>query len=645
MSSSHRDGAARKGVCEPAGREALLESAETLKALVNASPLAVVAFDADGTIRMWNPAAERMFGWTAAEVLGKPHPIVPEDKQEEFRRLRETALAGNTFTGMELRRVRKDGSPIDISVSTAPIRDEGGSITGIMSILTDVTDRKRSEEELRRLATAVEQAAEAIVITDERGAIQYVNPAFERISGYGKEEVAGKNPRILKSGRHDREFYQEFWATLLRGETWSGVFVNRRKDGALYEEEAVISPVRDASGRVANYVAVKRDVTAERRMEEQLQHAQKMEAVGRLAGGVAHDFNNLLTAITGYSELVLARLEEEDPSHRDVEEIRRAAERAATLTRQLLAFSRRQVLRPKVLDLNEVVGGMRKMLARLIGEDVELVTAFGAASGRVTADPGQIEQVLVNLAINARDAMPDGGRLVVETSDLDLDGTRAGLHDPVRPGKYVVLSVTDTGCGMDEATMSRLFEPFFTTKEVGKGTGLGLATAYGIVAQSGGHLRAESEPGRGSTFRVYLPRVDAEVPRDAAPAAPRRGSETILVAEDEEMVRELVSAVLGQQGYAVLPARDGEEALRLAEEHEGSIPLLVTDVVMPRMGGIDLAVRLRSRRPGIRVLFVSGYTDTAGKPLGVPEPGTEFLHKPFLPSVLASRVRSLIDSP
>jgi CheY-like chemotaxis protein len=381
-------------------------------------------------------------------------------------------------------------------------------------------------------------------------------------------------------------------------------------------------------------------------VEEQLRQAQKMEAVGRLAGGIAHDFNNLLTAITGYTDLLLMDLPEGDPARREVQEIRKAGNRAASLTHQLLAFSRRQVLRPRVLDLNQVVMNMEKMLRRLIGEDIELVTSLADNLECVKADPGQIEQVIANLAVNSRDAMPKGGKLLLKTGNLVLGETDPGRHDPVQPGSYVLLEVTDTGSGMDEATMSRLFEPFFTTKEVGKGTGLGLATVYGIVKQSGGYIWAYSDVGLGTTFKVYLPSVEMPAEfaeKDAALFYPSTGEETVLVVEDERMVRELVREILAQQGYNVLEAHRGTEALEVSERHEGPIHLLLTDVVMPGMDGPELARRLTAQRPEMKVLFMSGYTDHIILHDGVLVPGSEFLQKPFTVRALGTKVRSVLD--
>ena len=620
-----------------------------LATLIEASPLAIVTFDPDGVVTMWNPAAERIFGWSENEALGARLPFVPAEKQAEFLALRRRALLGDAFTEPELHRRRADGSPIVVSVSTSPLRRPDGTIYGIMSILMDVTERKAAEESRALLTMAVEQAGESIVVTDTRGTIQYVNPAFERITGYDRVEAIGQNPRILKSGRHDAAFYRNLWKTLRDGEVWRGTFLDKRKDGTLYEEDAVISPVRDPSGRVVNYVAVKRDVTSIRRMEEQLRQSQKMEAVGRLAGGVAHDFNNLLTAISGYSDLLLHRLPDYSTLRRDVEEIRKAGDRAAALTRQLLAFSRRQVLQPKVLDLNIVVTTMEHMLRRLIGEDIDLSTELSPSLSRVKADPGQIEQVIVNLAVNARDAMPDGGRITIATADTELSPAYAAAHPEVRPGPHVLLSVADTGHGMSDETQAHLFEPFFTTKERGKGTGLGLATVYGIVQQSGGHLRVNSAADRGSTFLIYLPRVES--PGDGAqetdrslPSHPSPGTETVLLAEDEEVVRRIAREILSGNGYKVLEAGNGREALLLAEAHRGEIHLLLTDVVMPKMSGRELTEAIRPLRPGLRILYMSGYTDDDILRDGVLEGGIPFLQKPFTPEGLARKVREVLDS-
>ncbi len=419
-----------------------------------------------------------------------------------------------------------------------------------------------------------------------------------------------------------------------------------RPDGTvrIVQEQGLLD--KDEAGRPRRLLGTVHDITTRRQMELQLRQAQKMEAVGRLAGGIAHDFNNILTAITGYAGLLLEDLAGDDARRADVDEIRRAAERAAALTRQLLAFSRQQVLAPRVLDLNELVTNLDKMLRRLIGEDMELVTVPAPDLGAIRADPGQLEQVLVNLVVNARDAMPEGGRLTIETANVTLDEEYARLHAPAVPGRYVLLAVSDTGMGMDPETRSHIFEPFYTTKEKGKGTGLGLATVYGIVKQSGGFVWVYSEPGQGATFKIYLPRVD-EPAQPLEPLATAttslRGTETVLLVEDEVTVRAVAREMLERQGYTVLEATGAEAAMALAEAHRGPIHLLLTDVVMPGSSGRALADRLTALRPELRVLFMSGYTDEAVVRHGILERGVAYLQKPFAPEGLARRVREVID--
>ena len=392
-------------------------------------------------------------------------------------------------------------------------------------------------------------------------------------------------------------------------------------------------------------LAVARDVTDQRRLEDELRQAQKMEAVGNLAGGIAHDFNNLLTAMCGYSEFILGDEEASDSVRRSATQIARAAESATALTRQLLAFSRKQILQPRVLDLNEVVTTVERMLGRVIGEHITLETSLDGGLGHVKADPGQIEQVILNLAVNARDAMPGGGTIVVETANVEIDEAAARQHVGLEEGSYVVLSVSDTGPGIDPEVVERVFDPFFTTKPIGEGTGLGLSTAYGIVTQSGGYIGVYSEPGRGATFKIYLPRVLDEAPAEPVPlpANVEGGSETILLVEDEEIVRGIATEILQRSGYTVLAAATPEDALAVAERQPGTIDLLLTDVVMPKMGGRDLAVRVCALRPGIKVLYTSGYTDAAIVHHGVLGEGPAFLQKPFTRKVLLRRVREALD--
>lgn len=525
-------------------------------------------------------------------------------------------------------------------ISVAPMGDDD-----FATIFFDITGQRKAAEGMRSLVTAIEQAGETIVITDLKGTIQYCNPAFEKVSGYSKREALGRNPRLLKSGKHGDEFYARMWATITKGKVWAGRLTNRKKDGTLFEEDATISPIRDADDRITGFVAVKRDVTEQLELERQFRQAQKLESLGRLAGGVAHDFNNLLTVINGYSDLLLKLWKAPDPLRFYAEEIRTAGGRAASLTKQLLAFSRKQVIEPGVVDLNATIRESAPMLQRLIGEDVALVTRLDDSLGRVMADPDQMHQVIMNLAVNARDAMPDGGKLEIETGNADLaaDGGSAGHPDAV-PGRYVLMAVTDTGHGIDDAIRQHIFEPFFTTKEEGKGTGLGLSTVYGIVRQSGGWIEVRSEVGVGSSFQVYLPRVDAapaEAPSPACAAADE-GSETILLVEDQAAVRALIKSVLEQSGYHVLEAGDGDEAMAVAGRFPGDIHLLVSDVVLPGMNGKELSECLQTTRSNLKVLFISGYTANVVLNAGAPVGGVEFLRKPFTPDELAAKVRQVL---
>jgi len=551
-------------------------------------------------------------------------------------------------------RVARTGKPAQFELYVASLKmwfwisvysPRSGHFVAVFDV---ITDRKRAEAERARLIAAIEQTPEAVIITDVDGSMQYVNPAFTWITGYSRDEALGKNPRILKSDRLNRQFYQDLWDTILAGKVWRGEMVNRRKDQSLYTQEMTITPVRDERGQTTHFIGVGQDVTERRKLEEQLRQAQKMEAIGQLAGGIAHDFNNLLTIITGYSQLLLGRLDPGDSRRGHVEQIRDAGVRAAALTRQLLAFSRRQVLAPQVLNLNTVVANLEKMLQRLIGEDIELVATLDPGLGQARADPSQIEQVILNLAVNSRDAMPQGGKLTIETANVDLDTAFTRHHVTTTPGPYVMLAVSDTGCGMDQETLTHVFEPFFTTKEPGKGTGLGLATVYGIVKQSGGSIWAYSEPDKGATFKIYLPRVMENVKARARPEIPEasfRGSETILVVEDDAAVRTLLRGILRSKGYTVLEASRGDEALRVLENHGRSVDLLLTDVVMPAMTGRELAQHILLRHPETRILYISGYTDDAVIRHGVLEKGAMFLPKPFTPDTLARKVRATLDEP
>ena len=516
---------------------------------------------------------------------------------------------------------------------------------GVFILSRDITDRKRAELERLRLATAIEASGEAVIIADEEGNIEYVNPAFERVTGYSRDEVLGQNPRFLKSGRHSESFYTEMWTTLKSGKAWRGRLINRNKNGALFSEDAAISPVFDDTGSIAHFVCVKRDVSRELELEEQFRQSQKMEAIGQLAGGVAHDFNNMLSLIIGYTDVLLQNVSESDPLRPDIVEIRRAGERASALTAQLLAFSRKQILRMQPLDLNALFRGTREMLGRLLGETVELTFEFGENLSMVTGDPGQLEQILMNLAVNARDAMPKGGRLTVQTRNVLLDEEYVGTHFATKPGPHVMMSVSDSGVGMDEQTRARIFEPFFTTKS-DKGTGLGLSTVYGIVKQLGGTIWVYSEPGMGTTFKIYFPvaqSVERTTPaRAVRPVVPATG-ETILLVEDEEAVRKMTRRLLVAAGYSVLVAADAKEALGIIGENSDRIDLMLTDLVMPKMGGVQLAEEARRLVPSLPVLFMSGYAENAVGHFEDLSEETQFIGKPFSAADLSRKVREVLD--
>ena len=543
---------------------------------------------------------------------------------------------------------KKDGTVIQVEITGHPIRLGGRDAELILS--QDVTAQRKNQESLRhseeRFATAFRSSPLAITIsTEDEGRYVDANDAFVRMMGYQREELVGKTAQELGIWA-DPDDRGQMVRQMDQTEPTEAVETRfRTKSGE--ERRVQISTERIVLDGEPCVLANTLDVTEARRLEEQFRQAQKMEAVGRLAGGVAHDFNNLLSVIMGYSELAQDTTPAGTAVRKQLDQIKKAAERAATLTRQLLAFSRQQVLELKVLNLNAVVNNVSKMLLRLIGEDITLSLKPGEPLGSVKADLGQIEQVLMNLAVNARDAMPEGGKIAIETANVELDETYAKQHPSFRPGSYVMLSFSDTGCGMDAKTRSRLFEPFFTTKGPGKGTGLGLSTVYGIVKQSGGYIWAYSEPARGATFKIYLPRVDSPAPRRSIPKDSDlvfdRGTETVLLVEDDNSLRALTAELLRGAGYTVLEAADGNAAIEIANRHLNSIDLVLTDVIMPGMSGGDLVVHLRHLQPKLAVLFMSGYASDLISRAGVPESDRSVLHKPFTRRSLLTKVRSVLD--
>jgi two-component system cell cycle sensor histidine kinase/response regulator CckA len=703
-------------------------------------------------------------------LLNASHP----DDRDLLRSTIQKAVDEKRDYSVEFRRLGDDGKVCWIAACGRAFYDEGGRPTRMTGIAMEIDSRKAAEERLRLQAAALEAAANAIVIADHRGDILWTNPAFTELTGYSRDEVVGKNPRLLKSGKQGKDFYRDLWGTITSGKIWRAELVNRRKDGELYAEEQTITPVISPGGEITHFVSIKQDISerkaaeesprrAERNyrtiyegavvgiyrstpdgqlldanpacaricgydspqqfiaqmndlahdlwvdaskrqelnrlmevygtvngfeyqirrpdgkkiwlmqnsrvvkndagellhyegmvqditerklLEEQLRQSQRMDALGRLAGGVAHDFNNALAVIQGFSELLQSDMPEVAQQRHHVEEILKAAQRAASLTRQLLAFSRKQTIMPIVLDVNSVVTDVEKMLRRLIGEDVELTITRDPQLKSVRADRGQLEQVLMNLAVNARDAMPKGGRLLIETRNSVLDQSYFEDHGYGKPGEYCMLSVSDTGIGMDKETQAHIFEPFFTTKPLGKGTGLGLSTVYGIVKQSEGFISVYTEPGFGTTFRIYLPQVEA-APRQETPSVPLQampqGVGTILLVEDEEPLRRLAVSCLRSKGYEVLEACDGKSAREIAASFAGPIHLLLTDVIMPQMSGRELAGNLKESRPEMRVLYMSGYTHDLVTQHGVLESGAPLLEKPFGIEALLLKVRAALQ--
>jgi len=521
------------------------------------------------------------------------------------------------------------------------------AICGAIAKYCEEKEHQKTEEMLRKLSRAVEQTADLVIISDCAGIMEYVNPAFEQLTGYSRREAIGRPLRILRSRHQVPAVYREMWRTVVAGKAFRGTILNRKKNGETFLAERIITPLRDAEQRITHFIFTDRDITQRHKLESQLQQAQKMDAIGTLAGGVAHDFNNLLMVISAHAELTLDSLASDHPLRRNLTEIMMAAGRAADLTRQLLAFGRKQMQILRVLDLNSVIHEVSRMLPHLIGEDIQLVIVPGDDLGTVKADPVQIEQVIMNLAANARDAMPRGGTLTFETENIELDECYMHRHSMVPAGDYVRLTVTDVGEGIAPEHMPHIFEPFFTTKKEGKGTGLGLATVYGIVKQNGGFIWVYSEPGMGTTFKIYLPRVRqelAKLPPAPAMEKPPRGWETLLLVEDEVAVRKSEEEFLRLSGYTVLEAENGEKALSVAREYAGPIHLMITDVVMPRMGGAKLAEHLLAERSGIKVLFVSGYAENTVLQHGTIDLTARFLQKPFTLKSLGRKVWEVLQT-
>jgi PAS domain S-box-containing protein len=625
---------------------ALRASEQNLALHVNQTPLGVIEWDLDFRVTKWNPAAERIFGYSKKEALGcHASLIVPPGAKEQVDQVWSALVSRKGGLRSTNENTTKDGRTIHCEWYNTPLVEDSGEVIAVASLVEDVTERKAAENELLKLSSAIEQSPVSVVITDANGKIEYVNPKFTQVTGYGLEEVRGRNPRLLKSGSTPAEEYERLWAAITTGNVWNGTFCNRKKNGEPFWERETIAPVKNKAGDITHYIAIKEDITEMRRLEEQLRQAQKMEAIGTLAGGVAHDFNNILTAIIGYGSMVKMKLKSEDPLRESVDQILAASDRAAHLTHGLLAFSRKQLLNPRPVDVNDIVRNVEKLLRRIIGEDITLSTQLTEKSLVAMADSVQIEQVLMNFATNARDAMPQGGSLRISTQEIDLGEDFVAMHGVGKPGRHALMAVSDTGQGMDERTREKIFDPFFTTKEPGKGTGLGLAIVYGIIKQHNGTINVYSEPGKGSTFKIYLPLIVTETERAAEKemTPPRGGTETILLAEDDRVVRDLTANILRGYGYRVIEAVDGVDALDKFAGRAKEIDLLILDVIMPRKSGKEAYDAIKALRSDVAALFISGYTADILQNRGIFEAGVDFISKPVSPFELLRKIREILD--
>jgi two-component system, cell cycle sensor histidine kinase and response regulator CckA len=624
---------------------------ERLKFVARATTDVIWDWDLLTNALVWNDSVETVFGHKQNEIYPEIQwwhdHIHPDDHDRVVAGIRGVIDHGGTSWSDQYRYRRADDSYATVMDRGYVARDTTGAAIRMIGAMTDMSERTRSEAAIRFQAQLLNAVQQAVVATDPEGIVIFWNKFAELLYGWTAEEAVGQTIQELTPSPFLREHGPEIMERGAGGGSWTGEVLVQGKSGKAFPALVTTSPVRDERGRVLGFVTVSIDLTERRNLEEQFRQSQKMDAVGRLAGGIAHDFNNLLTVIRLNTEIIMEGFDPTDPRSEDVKQIRSAAERASGLTRQLLAFSRKQILQPRVLDMNSVVGNVEPMLRRLIGEDITIASTCGAR-GYVVADPGQLDQILVNLVVNARDAMPQGGQITIETRNVELDDTYTSEHAPVVAGRYVMLSVGDNGVGMNRDTKEHAFDPFFTTKEAGKGTGLGLATVYGIVKQSGGYVWIYSEPTLGTTLKIYFPEVSATAafstsePRVSSKDT-KRGSETILLVEDEEAVRGLASRILEKQGYRVIAAQHGREAMEIAAKEDGRIDLVLTDVVMPGMNGRGLVERLTGIRPRIKSLYMSGYTDDDIIRRGFIEPSKRFLQKPFTSDNLLETVRKVLD--
>ncbi|UFS71701.1 PAS domain S-box protein [Geomonas sp. RF6] len=625
------------------------ESEEKYRGIFENAPVGIYQTTVQGEILGVNPMLARLFGYASAdEMLAEKDSTAPSyfADPEVREAIVSAALASHGFVSTEVIYRRRDGSTFCGTLTMMALRDKTGEISFLEGFIEDVTLRKKAEEELRKLSEAVKQSPVSITITDADGAVEFVNPMFTRVSGYLPEDVVGKAARILGRSVAPEPYAEEMWSALRDGKVWEGEVHCRKKGGEPLWEHVTVSPIRDTRGGVTHFVALEQDITEQKRIKEQLLQAQKMEAVGQLAGGVAHDFNNILTAIIGFASIMQLRMPLTDPLQSNVEQILAAAGRAATLTRSLLTFSRTHNVNLRPANLNDALSDLGRFLKRIISEEISFRTIFGDDIPTVYADVTQIQQVVINLATNARDEMPKGGVLTLETGSRDIDEDFVSCHGLGTPGSYAVITVSDTGRGMDEEIRKRIFEPFFTTKGVGKGTGLGLSIVYGIVKQHSGFIIVSSTPGNGASFEVFLPAAENCVcteQESAGDEAAAGGRETILLAEDDAAVRQLMSSILTSYGYRVIVAQDGSEAVRAFEEHGDEVQLLLFDMIMPQMNGKEACEQIRRMRHGVPVLYLSGYTMDYIRDRGDLADGAELLMKPVEPRELLKKVRGMLE--
>ena len=616
------------------------------RTLAESLPDNIVRYDREGRTVYVNPVLEKTLGAAAKDMIGKRiREINPDGSYETYAQDVDAALTSGENSENEYLMPGPGEEPYIHQIRIIAERGEHGDVTGVLAIGRDITESKRAVKSIRKLSQAIEQSPVSIIITDAVGTIEFVNTKFTQITGYTYAEAMGKNPRILKSGETPLQEYRRLWKTIRSGEVWQGELHNRKKNGELFWEQATIAPLKNENNIITNYVAVKEDITERKKLEEQLRQAQKMEAIGTLAGGIAHDFNNILTAIIGYGHLALMKMESVDPRRLEIQHMLDAGDRAAHLTNDLLLFSRKQISERKSVNLNDILRKVEKFLKRVIGEDVECRTQLSNEELHILGDAHQIEQVMMNFATNARDAMPAGGIFAIATERVCIDSEFVSLHGYGKPDNYALTTISDTGKGIDPATRERIFEPFFTTKEAGKGTGLGLAVVYGIIKQHEGFINVYSEPGRGTTFKIYLPIIAAQADTIAVAVEehPEGGTETILLAEDDETVRTMTRTVLEQFGYTVLEANDGQDAVNLYVKNKDKIHILLFDLIMPKKTGKEAFDEIRIMAPGVKVLFASGYSPDMVRQKMLLEDGMMLVSKPSTPAELLKKVREALE--